>query len=130
MFFSQIFSGASVLVLGAALAVERANAASIPRQDSQPISTLVDLGYAQYQGVANGAGVNQYLGMRYAAPVLGDNRFRAPQDPVQQDGVQDASAVCQNPKNEMRYRRYGEEFVTDILTFNSYHYSSLPSASV
>lgn len=29
---------------------------------------LVDLGYAQYEGTTLNTGVNQFLGMRYAAP--------------------------------------------------------------
>jgi acetylcholinesterase len=36
----------------------------------QTTAALVDLGYAQYQGTHLSAGVNQYLGMRYAAPPL------------------------------------------------------------
>lgn len=42
---------------------------------------LIDLGYSVYEGVRLDAGVDQFLGMRYAAPPLGDLRFRAPQDP-------------------------------------------------
>ncbi|KAM0147446.1 hypothetical protein ACHAPC_008981 [Botrytis cinerea] len=40
----------------------------------------VDLGYAKYVSSTNGLGVNEFLGMRFAAPPLGDLRFRAPQD--------------------------------------------------
>lgn len=36
----------------------------------QTHSALIDLGYARYQGTYLSAGVNQYLGMRYAAPPL------------------------------------------------------------
>lgn len=57
-------------------------------------SAVADLGYAKYQGVTLEAGVNQYLGIRYAAPPLGDLRWRAPQDPESISGVQDASTVC------------------------------------
>ena len=42
---------------------------------------IVDLGYARYQGSALKAGVNQFLGISFAAPPLGDLRWRAPQDP-------------------------------------------------
>ncbi|KAF5864112.1 Triacylglycerol lipase [Aspergillus alliaceus] len=53
---------------------------------------IVDLDYAQYQGVRLPAGVDQYFGIRFAAPPLGDLRFRAPRDPIRTSSVQDASA--------------------------------------
>jgi hypothetical protein len=53
----------------------------------------VNLGYSQYEGTALSAGVNQFLGIRYAAPPVGNLRFRAPQDPLRQEGVQDAKEV-------------------------------------
>lgn len=56
-------------------------------------SPTVQLDYATYQGVRLDAGVDQYLGMRFAAPPLGDLRFRAPQDPGKASTIQDASAV-------------------------------------
>lgn len=76
----------------------------IVRVDSAPIDTdpdqganVVDLGYAKYQGKALDGGVTEYLGLRYAAPPLGELRWRAPQDPnreAQADGApQDASSV-------------------------------------
>jgi carboxylesterase type B len=57
-------------------------------------SHTVDLGYATYRGLRLAEeGVDQYLGMRYAAPPLGDLRFRAPQDPISESGIQNASSV-------------------------------------
>lgn len=56
-------------------------------------SPVVDLGYSQYQGVALSNDVDEYLGMRYAAPPIRDLRFRGPRDPEQMEGVQDATAV-------------------------------------
>ncbi|TVY73409.1 putative secreted lipase [Lachnellula suecica] len=61
------------------------------------LSTIVDLDYAKYQGQNLPVGIKQWLGMRFAAPPLGDLRFRAPVDPVPVTGVQDASqlgAIC------------------------------------
>jgi hypothetical protein len=55
------------------------------------------LGYAQYEGTALDIGVNQFLGIRYAAPPLGNLRFRAPEDPVITHGVQDAKEVFTLP---------------------------------
>jgi len=65
---------------------------SPPSVDGQPV---VDLEYSQYQGIRLSSGVNQYLGMRYAAPPLGDLRFRAPANPLKTSGVQDATLVVQ-----------------------------------
>lgn len=56
-------------------------------------TSLVDLGYAQYQGTLLSSGITQYLGMRYASPPLGDLRFRAPQPPQSSNGVQNAQSV-------------------------------------
>lgn len=60
-------------------------------------SPIVDLGYAQYEGTTLDIGVNQFLGIRYAAPPLGDLRFRAPEDPVVTNGVQAAKEVFTLP---------------------------------
>lgn len=54
---------------------------------------IVDLGYSQYNGIRLSAGVDQYLGMRYASPPVGDLRFRAPADPVNCSSVQTAFEV-------------------------------------
>lgn len=46
------------------------------------IDSCVHLGYSSYNGVALPNGVTQWLGIRYAAPPLGNLRFAAPQDPL------------------------------------------------
>ncbi|KDR78749.1 hypothetical protein GALMADRAFT_63744 [Galerina marginata CBS 339.88] len=58
---------------------------------------LVNLGYAQYQGVTvqdkvTNATHTQFLGMRYAAPPTGSRRFSAPAAPATTSGVQLANA--------------------------------------
>ena len=64
---------------------------------------VVDLGYSTYEGTRLEGGVDEYLGMRFAAPPLGDLRFRAPANPQHTTGTQDATAVsvegliCLNP---------------------------------
>ncbi|KAJ7238000.1 Alpha/Beta hydrolase protein [Mycena rebaudengoi] len=55
---------------------------------------IIDLGYAQYQGVVNPAtNIANFMGMRYAAAPIGDLRFRAPQPPANVTGVQQATAL-------------------------------------
>jgi len=54
----------------------------VPQPSTTDNIPTVNLGYATYQGVALDDGVNQFLGMRYAAPPTGNLRWRAPEDPV------------------------------------------------
>lgn len=56
--------------------------------------SVVDLGYTQYQGHELSNGIVQWLGMRYAAPPVGQLRFAAPQDPLPIKGVQEANKVA------------------------------------
>jgi len=56
--------------------------------------SVVDLGYSKYQGIDLQNGVNQWLGIRYAAAPIGDFRFTAPQDPTPDSTVQRAVKVC------------------------------------
>lgn len=54
----------------------------------------VDVGYALYQGFPDeNTGINAWLGIRYAAPPTGNQRWRAPQAPdVNRSQITDASA--------------------------------------
>ncbi|KAF4979780.1 hypothetical protein FZEAL_4084 [Fusarium zealandicum] len=54
-------------------------------------SPVVDLGYARYKGTRLAAGVDQFLGMRYAAPPTGNLRFRAPMRPRKERSVTSAT---------------------------------------
>lgn len=63
---------------------------------SAKLSTVVDLLYSEYRGVALSNGITQWLGMRYAAPPVGDLRFMPPKDPVHTKGVVMADQVCWN----------------------------------
>jgi carboxylesterase type B len=56
------------------------------------VSPLVHLGYSSYEGTSLSNGVTQWLGLRYAAPPIGDLRFAAPQDPVPTYGTQKATS--------------------------------------
>jgi hypothetical protein len=57
------------------------------------VSTTIDLGYVEYQGTKLANGINQYVGMRYAAPPVGDNRWRAPAGVPPEFGIQSATKV-------------------------------------
>ncbi|KAK3201472.1 hypothetical protein GRF29_185g1017525 [Pseudopithomyces chartarum] len=66
------------------------------------VEKVVDLGYSKYAGRVVGDGTTQWLGMRYAAPPLGNLRFRAPANPLSTRGVQDATkfgdiCIAQSP---------------------------------
>ena len=64
-------------------------------RDIVAVDTLVDLGYAKYQGTALPNGITQWLGMRYASPVsrVDGMRFAAPQDPPANSSIQEANSV-------------------------------------
>ncbi|KAF7342778.1 Carboxylic ester hydrolase [Mycena sanguinolenta] len=54
---------------------------------------VVDLGYAQYQGVVDiDSNITKFLGMRFAAAPTGNLRWRMPTAPPNVDGIQQASA--------------------------------------
>ncbi len=61
----------------------------------------VALNYSTYVGTAQPNGISQWLGMRFAAPPLGNLRFAAPQDPVVNTTVQMATSV------RLTYSLYG-----------------------
>lgn len=82
---SKLFSLAAVCsALGQCAAYTTSSAAASP---------TVALNYAQYEGTRYAAGVDAFLGMRFAAPPLGDLRFRAPQDPLVEADTQEAKQV-------------------------------------
>lgn len=56
-------------------------------------SPQVKLDYATYVGTSLTAGVNQFLGMRFAEPPLGNRRWRPPADPLVETSPVQASAV-------------------------------------
>lgn len=66
---------------GLIVALLLAFAEGSPRQE-KGFSTLVDLGYSRYQGVRGGKDVTAWWGIRFAAPPVGDLRWRAPQEPL------------------------------------------------
>ncbi|KAK4503306.1 hypothetical protein PRZ48_006734 [Zasmidium cellare] len=84
-----------VLAIGS-LTASLASAKPVLRATSNN-TALVDLGYASYAGYSTSSGINNFLGMRYAAPPLGERRFQLPQTPLRETGVVNATqhgAVC------------------------------------
>ncbi|EPE31258.1 alpha/beta-Hydrolase [Glarea lozoyensis ATCC 20868] len=63
----------------------------ITESHGQDNKLVVDLGYAKYNGFVGEKGMNQWFGIRYAAPPTGNNRFREPQDPADNPEVQQAN---------------------------------------
>ncbi|RGP60316.1 hypothetical protein FSPOR_10711, partial [Fusarium sporotrichioides] len=55
------------------------------------VAPIVDVSYSKYKGKDNENGVTSWLGMRYAAPPIGDLRFMPPQDPTRSRQVKNAS---------------------------------------
>ncbi|KAJ0168518.1 putative secreted lipase [Colletotrichum tanaceti] len=76
---------ATVLYLNIREHLTARDEANLPR-------VTVDLGYARYSGNVLPNRVNQFLGMRFAAPPIGNLRWRAPQDPEPKEGTTDAIA--------------------------------------
>ncbi|GJJ07647.1 hypothetical protein Clacol_001851 [Clathrus columnatus] len=65
---------------------------------------IVDLGYSIYQGTRLANGQNQWLGIRYGAPPIYNNRFRRPQPPSRTSGIQSAKSfgrVCYGQGNDV-----------------------------
>ncbi|KAJ7068817.1 Alpha/Beta hydrolase protein [Mycena amicta] len=98
-------------------------------------SPIVDLGYGQYQGAVNlTANITSFLGIRFAAPPLGDLRWRAPQPPVSVPGLQPATAQpnqCTlaaskglSPTNPLESRATGDPPETEDCLFVSVYYPS------
>ena len=57
------------------------------------VPDIVDLSYAKYRGTSLPNGISQWLGIRYAAPPVGNLRFMPPHDPIQSSSLQMADQV-------------------------------------
>lgn len=57
------------------------------------VPAQVDLGSVSYIGTPLENGISQWMGMRYAAPPLGDLRFMPPEDPPSRHEPQPADTV-------------------------------------
>ncbi|KAK6996661.1 carboxylic ester hydrolase [Favolaschia claudopus] len=101
------------------------------RAQTQTPSPIIDVGYAKYQGfVDTVTNITQFLGVRYAAPPIGDLRFRAPAAPANEPGVQIAtfqpnwcmqSGDGTSPVNPLRQKREAAQAPEDCLFLNVYY---------
>ncbi|KAJ6508620.1 Alpha/Beta hydrolase protein [Mycena sanguinolenta] len=113
----------AALILGCALAVD--------------VGPVVDLGYAQYQGVVDtNLNITSFLGIRYASAPTGSLRWQAPTPPSIIAGIQQSQEPPQcfqgsegmSPTNPLAIRDVGES--EDCLFLNVYSpslNSSLPT---
>ncbi|KAF8166294.1 Alpha/Beta hydrolase protein [Mycena galopus ATCC 62051] len=77
--------------LGSLLCASLLALAHAPTVNSSPTAPIVNLDYAQYEGVVDTRlDITSFLGIRYAAPPTGILRFQAPVKPPTVSGVQQA----------------------------------------
>lgn len=96
-------------------AVYATAAVVVPNPDT-PGGPIVDLGYSVYQGQTLSNGVNEWLGLRFGAPPIGNLRFRKPQQPANTTGIIQANKfgpVCFGLSNGI-----GATFGEDCLFLN------------
>jgi len=76
------------------------------------VKPVVDLGYSKFQGTLLDNGITQWLGMPFAAPPVGDLRWRAPRDPAKKTGVVDASKVSSTvPAVDSSHEETGDDCI-------------------
>ncbi|KAK3112677.1 hypothetical protein LTR53_010795 [Teratosphaeriaceae sp. CCFEE 6253] len=98
---------------------------------SLAVKATVDLDYASYTGVSLPNGVTQWLGVRYAAPPIGDLRFRAPQPPLASNATLAANAhgpICLGTGSGPPTNSSNEDclFLDIYAPTNSSRFSKLP----
>ncbi|KAF2467343.1 triacylglycerol lipase-like protein [Lindgomyces ingoldianus] len=98
------------------------------------VDTVVDVGYSKYRGRVVGDGTTQWLGIRYAAPPLGQLRFAAPKNPLNTTGIQDASkfgSIClpQNPTDWSAKPNPRFQIAEDCLFLNVFAPSNATASS-
>ncbi|THY64054.1 alpha/beta-hydrolase [Aureobasidium pullulans] len=100
------------------------------------LSSKISLDYATYEGTPGSDGITRFLGMQYAAPPVGDLRWKAPQDPAQATAVQSAAKfkdVCIGVKQTVGTGpvggfNYGEDclYISVITPSSATNTSHLP----
>lgn len=87
--------GAIAFLAATALVIAICLTLSHQRKRDNGSYLYVDLGYSRYSGKSFKDGTTQWLGMRYAAPPVGNLRFAAPQDPLRNATIQAANGVSE-----------------------------------
>ncbi|KAF5627357.1 cholinesterase precursor, partial [Fusarium sp. NRRL 25303] len=97
------------------------------------VAPVVDVSYRKYRGNGLGNGVTHWLGMRYAAPPLGDPRFMPPQDPVRSRQTKNANkfrlkCVSQSAKARFIGKSQSEDslFLNVFAPSNASRHAKLP----
>ncbi|KAF5695464.1 cholinesterase precursor, partial [Fusarium denticulatum] len=83
------------------------------------VAPAVEVSYSKYRGKDLGNGVTHWLGMRYAAPPLGDLRFMPPRDPVRSRQTKNANKFrlkCVSQSAKVRF--IGKSQSEDCLFLN------------
>jgi hypothetical protein len=99
---------------------------------AQAVDPTVSLDYSTYIGTEqSGTGVTEWLGIRYAAPPLGDLRFARPQDPAVVSTPQPANQVCltvsRGWREEPPVLLHGQEGLTDMRESSMASFVSAPA---
>ncbi|KAF3482160.1 triacylglycerol lipase [Arthroderma uncinatum] len=81
----------TTLIVTLVLVLDRRGSAKPTHGHGNAHGPVVELDYAKYMGTPGGHDVTSWLGIRYAAPPVGQLRFAAPQDPKKEAGIQRAN---------------------------------------
>lgn len=93
---------------------------------------FVDLGYSRYSGKSFKDGTTQWLGIRFAAPPVGNLRFAAPQDPLRNTTIQLAYQVSEVPSHALHHMIHPiliALVVRSSMPFNAKSYQRQPNSA-
>jgi len=88
------------------------------------VAPLVNVNYTSYLGSALSDGITEWVGMRYAAPPLGNLRFAAPADPIANSTTQVANKVRMNPYCRSPGRSRTDHFLSARTYLSCYTWPS------
>lgn len=98
--------GAILIMIATALVIAICLTLRQQIQRNKGSDFFVDLGYSRYSGKSFKDGTSQWLGIRYAAPPVGNLRFAAPQDLLRNTTIQQAIEVSEAPTSPTSYHTY------------------------